>query len=247
MPRAPRGASVRPVTGHPAPDEQAGGDPPKVAATQVFLRPIGSPLPLGLLALAGASLVSSGLELGMIPMRERPLAGLVILVFTCPLQLLAAVFGFLGRDAVAGTGFGLQAGTWLAVGTVFFTAAPGSTSGALGLLLLCAGVGALVPAAGAALGKLAVTAVFAVTALRFLMTGVYELSGLQAFNEAAGVVGLVLVGLAVYAALAFELEDAGRRTLLPILRRGAGRRSLEAPIGAEVDRVEHEAGVREQL
>jgi hypothetical protein len=40
------------------------------APERVFLRPIGNPLPLGFLALAGATMLVSGLQLG--PLDPRP-------------------------------------------------------------------------------------------------------------------------------------------------------------------------------
>jgi uncharacterized protein len=70
-----------------------------------------------------------------------------------PLQLVASVFGFLARDVVAGTGMGILAGTWLAVGLILLTGEPGSTSDALGLFLLIAAVAMLVPASAAAIGR----------------------------------------------------------------------------------------------
>jgi uncharacterized protein len=36
----------------------------------------------------------------------------VLIAFAFPLQMLALIFGFLGRDTVAATGFGVQGGTW---------------------------------------------------------------------------------------------------------------------------------------
>ncbi len=57
----------------------------------------------------------------------------------------------------------------------------------------------------------------------------------------------MLAAVAVYAALAMEVEDVQRRTVLPVLRRGLGRESLEGNLPDQLGRVEREAGVREQL
>jgi uncharacterized protein len=200
-----------------------------------MLRPIGNPLPLGFLALAGGTLLVSGLQLGWLSDSEGKDVALILIAFVFPLQLVAAVFGFLGRDVVAGTGMGILCGTWLSIGVVTLTSAPGSTSDALGVFLLVAAVAMLVPTAAAASGKLVAVAVLATTALRFACTGIYQLSASDTWKDIAGVVGLALCVIAVYAALALALEDARRTTVLPTGRRGAGRD------------VEEEAGIRPQL
>lgn len=57
----------------------------------------------------------------------------------------------------------------------------------------------------------------------------------------------MLGALAIYAALAMLLEDVRRHTVLPVGRRSAGRASLERGLQPQVERLEGEAGVREQL
>jgi hypothetical protein len=42
------------------------------------------------------------------------------------------------------------------------------------------------------------------------------------------------------------MEDSARRTILPLGRRGLAT-SFEEGLGAQLDELEHEAGVREQL
>jgi uncharacterized protein len=66
-------------------------------------------------------------------------------------------------------------------------------------------------------------------------------------EDVAGVVGLALCALAVYGTLAMALEDAQGRTVLPLLRHGAGRASIDGPRDGRVAGLEREAGVREQL
>jgi uncharacterized protein len=216
-------------------------------AARIVLRPIGNPLPLGFLALAGATLVVSGLQLEWLKPADGKDVALILIAFVFPLQLLVAVFGYLGRDVAAGTGMGLLAGTWLSVGLVKLTSAPGSTSDALGLFLLVAAIAMLIPAAAAGSGKLIPLGVLATTALRFAVTGLYELTASPTWQDIAGITGLVLCALALYAALAMALEDARRETSLPVLRRGLGRTSLEGNLSDQLARIEREAGVREQL
>jgi succinate-acetate transporter protein len=199
---------------------------------RIMLRPLGNPLPLGFLALAGGTLLVGGLQLEWLQPTDGAQVGIILIAFVFPLQLVASVFGFLARDVVAGTGMGLLAGTWLSIGLVTLTGEPGATSDALGLFLLLAAIAMLVPASAAATGKLVAAAVLATTALRFATTGLYQLTAGDGWKTTAGIVGLVLCALAVYAALAMALEDASRRTVLPLGRR------------ADIDA---EPGVREQL
>jgi uncharacterized protein len=205
------------------------------APARVMLRPIGNPLPLGFLALAGATLLVSGLQLGWLGESQGGDVALILIAFVFPLQLITSVFGYLGRDVVAGTGMGILAGTWLSVGLVTLTSPAASTSDALGLFLLLAAVAMLVPALAAASGKLVAAAVLGTTSLRFACTGLYELTASDTWKDIAGVVGLALCAVAVYAALAIALEEARRTTVLPTGRRGPGRD------------VEEEPGIRAQL
>src|SRR5690349_7261705 len=107
--------------------------------TTVFLRPIGSPVALGLSGLVAASLVASGTELGWVALDERAHAALVILAFAFPLQFVASLLAFAARDGAVATALGVLAGSWLATSLVWLTSAAGSVSGSLGLLLLAAG------------------------------------------------------------------------------------------------------------
>lgn len=216
-------------------------------AARIVLRPIGNPLPLGFLALAGGTLVVSGLQLGWLQQEEGQQVALILLAFVFPLQLLSSIFGFLARDVVAGTGMGVLAGTWLSIALIQLTAQPGSTSDPLGLFLLLAAVAMLVPAAASATGKLIPAVVLTTTAVRFATTGLYEITASPTWQDVAGVVGLVLCAVAVYAALAMALEDAKRKTVLPLGRRGFGAESVGGNLGEQLQRIEREAGVREQL
>jgi succinate-acetate transporter protein len=221
--------------------------PDEADAIRIVLRPLANPLPLGFLALAGGTLVLSGLQLGWVDASEGHNVAFVLLAFVVPLQGLASFLGFLARDVVAGTGMGILAGTWLSIAMVMRSAPPGNTSKALGLLLLAAALAMVVPALGSALGKLVATAVLGVTAIRFALTALYQLTSSNAWKESAGVAGLVLWGIAVYTAAAMLLEDVRRQTLLPTFRRGVGKSSIEDGFAEQIRTIKHEAGVREQL
>jgi uncharacterized protein len=215
--------------------------------SRIVLRPLASPLPVGFLALAVGTFTIAGLQLSWIPAALSPDAGLAVLSFVVPLQTVSFILGFLTRDPAASTGMALQAGGWFSIGLATYTARPGQASPALGLLLVGAATVLLVPAATAALSKVLASLVMALTALRFYLTGAYELSAAAGWKEAAGIAGLVLAAVALYAGLAFELEDSRRATLLPTMRRGQGRTALAGDLADEVAGIQHEAGVRRTL
>ena len=215
--------------------------------SRIVLRPIGSPLPLGFVALGGASVALSGLQLSWIPVTESHQVAIVVLAFAVPLQLLASVFGFLARDSVGGTGMGLLGGTWLVVGTLLVTSPPQSRSQTLGLLLFFSFAALMVPTCAAALGKVAAAVVMFGAAGRFALTGIYEFAGGATWKHLSGWWGIVLAGAALYAALAFEVEDTRRKTILPVLRHGTGKAAVAGGMTTELEGVDREAGVREQL
>ncbi len=213
--------------------------------TSVFLRPLGTPLPLGFIALAAATTVFGAVQLGWLAADQGRVAAQAALAFTVPLLLLATVLGFLTRDPVAGTGMAVQAGTWAAVGTVTLASPPGTHSAALGVVLLVSAAAQAVSTV-AAITKLTAAAVMALSAVRFAVTGVADLTANHTWLQAAGVCGLALGVVALFAAMAFELE-AAQHPLLPTGRRGAGREALDDDFVDQTRSVAAEAGVRRQL
>jgi len=216
-------------------------------ATRVVLRPVATPLPLGFLALALATVAFSAVQLGWVPPDQGRIAALTALAATLPLQLLASVVGFVARDPVTATGMGVLAGTWAVIGFTTLTSPPGSTSQGLGVLLVTSGLAMLVPAAAAAPTKAAPAAVMGLAALRFLVTGAYHLTGSATWKTTAGWVGLLLGAVAFYTALAMELEGSARRTVLPLGRRGPGLAAVEGRAPLDPADLAGEAGVRPQL
>ena len=220
---------------------------PAAPRSQLVLRPVASPLPLGLLALAVATFSMAGVQLSWLAPAQAPEVGLLILVFAVPLQAVSSIFGFLARDPAAATGMALQAAGWLAIGLGTYTARPGQPSPALGLVLLGAATVLLVPAVTAARGKVLASAVMALTSLRFYLTAAAELTASPAWLTAAAVAGLVLAVTALYAGLAFELEDSAHLAVLPTFRRREAEAAMTGDTPAELSGVEHEAGIRRTL
>jgi succinate-acetate transporter protein len=221
-------------------------EPRPVDITRVVLRPIGSPLPLGFLALALATSLLSALQLHWIASTDARNAGLAMLWFVAPLQALSAIYGFLARDSVAGTGMAVLAGTWATLGVQLHMhgLAPSPSSG---VVLAVAAFALTVPLAASVPAKLVAGGVLFTTSVRFGLTAAWDLHPDATLRVAAGTCGVVLAALAWYAALALEIEDARHKTVLPTFRHGAGRLTMRDNVREEVDLVAYEAGVREQL
>lgn len=222
------------------------GSPQAHEISRIFLRPLGSPLPLGMIALAGASMMLTGNQLSWLPPTEAHAVAAALLVFAVPMQYLASVFGFLGRDGAAGTGMALLGSCWLVTGVLTLLSPPGSRSVVLGFFLFFAAAAVLVPAV-VAFGKVAPSVVFVLAAARFALAGVYEYRGGVVWERWSGWVGLAVCVVALYVAFALEIEDVRHRTVLPLLRWGSGRRAIDGEATAGRGRVAQEAGVREQL
>ncbi|HJS94500.1 MAG TPA: hypothetical protein VJ741_09565 [Solirubrobacteraceae bacterium] len=214
-------------------------------APRIFLRPIGSPLTIGMSGLAIASLVESGVALKWVPSSEGVQAGLILIAVPFVLQLLASIFSYLARDGAAGAAVGVLATTWLVLGLSHVTAGTGKPIAVIGLLLVAAGGVLALSAIAIGIGKPLPAAVIMLAALRFGLDGVHDLSGTAFWQHIAGVIGLVVCAGAAYCVLAFELEGQQRRTMLPTLRRGRGELAVSAGVDAQMDGVAHEAGVRQ--
>lgn len=190
--------AMRPHSGEQARDRPAAQPGRRVAA----------PLPLGFLALAGGSVLFASLQLGWLAASERHDVAVGLLAFAAPLQFSASVWGFLGGDVVAGTGMGVLAGSWATTAVVLLTSADGATSDALGVLLVMAGVALLLTATGGIARRTVLPAtVIGTASVRFGLTGLAQLAGGGAWDEAAGVAGLVLAALGVIVAAVLMLRE----------------------------------------
>jgi hypothetical protein len=97
--------------------------------------------------------------------------------------------------------------------------------------LLLAGAALWTPASSAASSKLGQAVVLTTAGFRFrhrpLPTDVK-----RSLEDTAGVIGLVLAELAVYAAYAVEVEDVLKRPLLPLGRLGKGEQAVKGTYAA---------------
>lgn len=187
---------------------------------RIVFRPIGSPLPLGFAGLFVATLMLSGLQLDWLEPADGQIVAFSLLLFAAPVQLVTSLLAYAARDGTVGTGMGILGATWLTVGVSLLSLPPGATSDGLGLLFVTAGAAMLAPAISAVGSKPLAAAVLGTAAVRLALSGVYNLSSSEGWENAAGVVGLVLAAMAAYAIFAFELEQSGR-SFPPTARRDA--------------------------
>jgi len=214
---------------------------------QIVVRPIASPSSIGLFGLAAATIVLSGLQLGWVAPAESDQTAMVLIGFAFVSQLLAAIFALLARDGVVATAMCVLSLTWLVIGLVLFISQPGSTSDALGLLLVMSSSAMVLIALSALTAKVVPALVFFVAGVRFGLTAVYELSDTNAWKTLSGWVGLALFALAVYTAWALLVESAMKKTVLPVGRRGRGATAVHGSLLEQVKDVPNEPGVRTQL
>ena len=217
------------------------------ARTRIVLRPLGSSLPLGFFAFGVGVLLTGLLDLRALPVTDTSQVAILLLTFPAPLELLACVLAYLARDAGAATSMGVFGATWVSTGTGLLLAEPGSRSSVMGVFSLALAVVLLSLAVVAAAAKPALTVLLTLATARAACGGLYDLTGTRALQTAAGVVAMLVVVVSVYGGLALLLEDTRGHLVLPTGRRGRARASLEGGLGAQLESLESEAGVRNQL
>lgn len=214
---------------------------------RIVLRPIGSALPLGFFVFGTGMAVFGGLDLHWIPVAMTHQAAFLLFTFVAPLELLAAVFAFLSRDALSGTGLGLFAGSWATIGIQYVQVEPGSRSPVQALYLLTFAVAVLLLGVVATKGQTLLATILMTAAARTVVAGLYQALGSPGLQTAAGIISLVITALAFYGALALLLEDTAHTTVLPLARRGQSRTALEGSLADQTAELEQEAGVRRSL
>jgi uncharacterized protein len=219
-------------------------EPDLRSMTRIVLRPIGSPMPLGFFTIAIDSVLVSALLWGIIPQSgSRAVALIVFPAFV--VQLVVAVFAFLGRDSFAATLMLSVATTWLVDALVFWLAPPGAAR-ALGIFWIVFAVFLAIMLAGA-FPKRALAAVVAVAVPRFFVSGLAEVTGSHRVAQAGAVLGFLLAAVALYAAFALLWEDTRGRELVPVGRRGPAKYATKGSLAMQLRDIERQAGVRRTL
>ncbi|WP_332880992.1 GPR1/FUN34/YaaH family transporter [Streptomyces sp. NBC_00564] len=219
---------------------------PNGPQTRVMLRPIATSLPLGYLAFALGMIIMAADSLGWVD-DEQVLVGVLLASYVFPLQLVATVMAFLGRDTVGATTLGLFTTSWLAFGLLDIVSRPGSTPTVLGLFSISFGVVVAGLAVAASRAKPLFTVVLAICSLRAVLAGLHVLTGSSGLQRAAGYVALVATAAAAYLGFALLIESAWPRAVLPLLRRGEAVSAMNGKLSAVRPGLPGEPGVREQL
>lgn len=201
-------------------------------------------MPLGYQALVAASAVLAADHLGWIAATQAHHVALMLLVFTVPIQAATSIFGFLSRDTQIGVEMGILSGAWAAVGVTLLLSPPGSTSSALGVLLIAAGFGLVGPIVAAATSRLAPAIVITLASLHLLADGAYQLGAGGDAKTAAGIIGVILAIAAFYTAIALQIEEATGKTVLWLGRRGVGKTAMHGSWNDQIAGVENSPGVR---
>lgn len=214
---------------------------------RINLRPVATPLPLAFGGLVIASVVMSGHELHWIPPVQHQTTGWVLLAVPIPLQLMATWWGFVARSAAGATGSAVLAAVWLAFALDLITTKPGppGPSNAVGMLMFGAASMLLVPVlAELRAGTLLPAAVLATATVRFVLTGVSGFAHTTGWSNASGWTGIVVAAVALYGALALELEGTTQSPFLPTFRVRQAKVAATAPLGEQIKSIANEAGVR---
>jgi uncharacterized protein len=215
--------------------------------TRIFIRPLGSGLPLGFFAFGLGMFILGAVGVQSVPATDVKTAGLLLAAFVFPLELLATVVAFLARDTAGATTLGLFTGSWLAVGLAFLTAKPGETSRSLAYFLVYFAAVVVLLAVGAMFGKPLIATLLVLASARAALGGIYEFTGGTGWETAGGVLAFVIAAIALYGGLAFLLEDIHGKSVLPVFRRGEAKTAIEGGLQEQLSRLQQETGVRSQL
>lgn len=213
---------------------------------RIFLRPIGSGLPLGVFSFGIGMLLLGTQALGWNPVSEQKDVGMILMAYVFPLELVATLLAFLARDTLGGTTLGLFTTSWLTLGWVYLAGPAGATSVAVAIYLFGFATVVLLLALMSTLGKPFFSVVLLMSCTRMVLSGVYEIGAARTWDRISGGVGIALCVTALYGGAALALEDVRHRELLPLFRRGGADEAFQG-YEAQLERLEHEPGVRQQL
>jgi succinate-acetate transporter protein len=214
---------------------------------RLVVKPYASALPLGFFAFGIGMFLYAAQGAPWVPAEQTKDIGLLLVSFVFPLELIATVIAFLARDTAAAATLGLFTTSWLSGGVVFYTGEPGQTSSAFGYYLVAFTIVVVLLAFAAVAGKPLIALILTFSALRTVLAASYELSGNETAAHVGGWLAVAIFALACYGGLAFMLEDALGKEVLPVFRTGSAREAVEGDLSAQLERIESEAGVRQAL
>jgi hypothetical protein len=176
----------------------------------------------------------------------RPLV-FVLLGYVAPLELLPCIFSFLARDTGTATTMGIFAAGWVVLSLYYLFFGVEAHTVTVGVFLLMDALAILALGIAAFEGKPMMALILLFSFIRFVLAAALQFGAGRNVAITAGAFGLLTGILALYGGLAFLLEDIKQKTVLPVFRRKAARQSIEGSLHDQLQRLETEAGVRQQL
>jgi uncharacterized protein len=214
---------------------------------RVVVRPYGSAVPLGFFAFGIGMFLYAALDAEWVKATEGHTVGLIFVSFVGPLEAIATVLAFLARDTMAGVALGLFTGSWFMAGFATMQSKPGVLSSAQGYFLVAFTIAILLLSVVAWLGQPLIASLLTVASCRGACAAAYQLGAGKGWNVLGGWIALGIYCIAMYGGLAFLLEDAKARAVLPIGRRGSSAEAIEGDLGAQLQGLADEPGVRKNL
>jgi hypothetical protein len=241
-------------------------------ATNVVLRPVANPLPLGLFAIGAGAFIIAIQQLDWLPAGETAAVGWLLFAFAVPLALISALIAMFSRDTAAGTALGIGAATLAGFGLTYIggtplsadtaagtvggavaatggsVAATAATSNIFAWFLFASAAALAITAITSAMGRPVLAAAILTFGLWIIATAIFQLSDVDGWQTIAGIVGLVAAATALVAATlreaAEEMIHTTQSASMPSMLRDA---RYGDDFVSSVPGLEQEPGVRARL
>jgi uncharacterized protein len=204
------------------PDERYGRDPTKetTAPPTAAAMSIADPAPLGLAAFALTTFVLSFFNAGIVSDKGEPVVLGLALAYGGLAQLLAGMWEFRNNNTFGATAFTSYGAFWLsfwAFNQFFADKVPaGELGSAVGLYLIAWGIFTAYMWVASLRTTAAVSGVFILLALTFIVLGIGEAGGTDWVVKAGGWLGIAAAVVAWYASFAGVANSTFGRTVMPV-------------------------------
>jgi succinate-acetate transporter protein len=189
--------------------------PPTTAAMT-----IADPAPLGLAAFALTTFVLSFFNAGIVSSTGEPVVLGLALAYGGFAQLLAGMWEFRNNNTFGATAFTSYGAFWLsfwAFDQFFADKVPAAELGnAVGLYLIAWGIFTTYMFIASLRTTMAVSAVFALLAITYIVLGIGQSAGTDSIVKAGGWIGIATAIAAWYASFAGVTNSTFGRTVLPV-------------------------------
>src|SRR4051794_24725733 len=197
------------------------GQAVETASTAAPVAPsIADPAPLGLAAFALTTFVLSFFNAGLVSDKGEPIVLGLALAYGGLAQLLAGMWEFRNNNTFGATAFTSYGAFWLsfwALNQFFASKIPGANLGdAVGLYLIAWGIFTSYMFIASFRTTAAISLVFFLLAITFIVLGIGEAGGTSSIVKAGGWIGIATALAAWYASFAGVTNSTFGRTVLPV-------------------------------